>query len=88
MIFLPKGQTVTVDMRKLSGPSAVAWWFNPRTGGASRVKEKVSTAGTATFTSPTAGSSDDWMLVLDDAHKAFGPPGAAPYSDRSTNRVL
>jgi len=32
--------------------------------------------GKRSFTPPDAGEQLDWVLVLDDAGKGFGPPGA------------
>jgi len=32
MAYLPSSRTFTVDMTKVAGKVAKAWWFNPRTG--------------------------------------------------------
>jgi hypothetical protein len=76
MLFVPKGQTVTADLSKLSGLRAVAWWFDPRTGAATRIEGSFPTTGAATFVPPTSGADADWILVLDDESKGFAPPGA------------
>ncbi|MBI4166967.1 MAG: glycoside hydrolase family 140 protein [Acidobacteria bacterium] len=74
--YLPHGQPITVDMSKIAGLHAVAWWFNPRSGTAQRVEGRFPTTGTATFNPPSRGAESDWVLVVDDESKGFGAPGA------------
>jgi len=69
--YLPTGRTVTVDLSTLSGESAKAWWFNPRMGKPEFISESP-TQGLKEFSPP---STDDWVLVLDDAGKGYAPPG-------------
>jgi hypothetical protein len=72
MAYIPQdAMTPTVDMTKMSGSTANAWWYNPRTGVATAIGT-YSTAGTQAFT-PT--DTSDWVLVLDDASQNYGPPG-------------
>jgi collagenase-like protein with putative collagen-binding domain len=64
-----------VRMAAIAGPKARAWWFNPRTGAAT----EAGTFPTSTdhrFTPPDPGEALDWVLVLDDAAKSYGTPGA------------
>ena len=63
-----------VRMSAITGPTVKAWWFNPRTGAATAIGTFANT-GERTFTPPDAGEMLDWVLVLDDASKAYGPPG-------------
>lgn len=76
MIYVPRGQAVTISLTELSGSNAVGWWFDPRTGAATRIKGSFPTTGNATFTPPSSGPKSDWVLVLDDESKRFGAPGA------------
>jgi hypothetical protein len=46
-------------------------WFDPRTGAATPIGP-IDRVGSRTFTAPAA---DDWVLVLDDEQKRYGPPG-------------
>ena len=72
MAYIPQDtMTPTVDMTKISGSTANAWWYNPRTGVATAIGT-YSTVGTRTFTPP---DSSDWVLILDDASQNYGPPG-------------
>ena len=74
-LYLPYGQSVKVELGKISGDKVKAWWFDPRTG------KTISTgtfanSGTREFNplgEPTRGN--DWVLVLDDAAKQLPPPG-------------
>jgi hypothetical protein len=80
MIYLPEGQPVEVDMIKLSGSKAAAWWFDPRTGNPTRIEGDLPTNQPHRFTPPSSGWGNDWILVLDDETKGFGPPGNADAS--------
>lgn len=75
MIYLPHGQKVTVDLSKLSGTHAIAWWYDPSTGAATRIPNKFVTSGTHRFSPPTSGADVDWVLVLDDESRSFAAPG-------------
>ena len=64
-----------MDLSKLSGDALDAWWYDPRTGVAERISGAFSPAdGEHEFTCPLGGP--DWVLVLDDASRGFGAPGA------------
>jgi hypothetical protein len=77
MVYAPVGRAFTVRMSKINGPTVTGWWFNPRTGKAAAIGTFRNT-GERTFTPPDPGEMTDWVLVLDDASKHFGPPGAPP----------
>jgi hypothetical protein len=73
MIYLPQNKSVRINLGAITGATKNVWWFNPRDGKATSggtVKGK----GTKSFTPPSGGK--DWVLVVDDAEKAFGSPGA------------
>jgi uncharacterized protein DUF4038/collagenase-like protein with putative collagen-binding domain len=69
--YLPTARAVTVDMSKLSGQTASAWWFNPRSGKAAQAGS-FPTSGKKQFTPPAEG---DWVLVLDDSARKQPTPG-------------
>lgn len=75
MIYLPQGQAVAIDTSKLSGNRLTAWWYDPRTGAAARVRNETARADVQTFTPPSSGPEDDWVLVLDNETKGFLVPG-------------
>jgi hypothetical protein len=75
MVYVPGGgRTVTVDARRLSGKSLVAWWYSPADGSARRIGTFPRKRAMA-FTTPPG---DDWVLVLDDAAKGYASPGRPP----------
>ncbi len=74
-IYLPRGGNVTVDLRKISGDDADAYWFNPRNGDTVKIG-RFSCSGLRRFSSPSRGVDNDWVLVLDEATQGFPIPGA------------
>jgi len=72
MAYVPQNlMTPTLDMSRIAGTTANAWWYNPRSGTASAIGS-YSTTGTRPFTPPDSG---DWVLIVDDASQSWGPPG-------------
>lgn len=69
--YVPSQRTLSVDMSRISGFWANAWWYDPRTGVA-HFAGTHPTRGIHGFDSPVG----DWVLVLDDASLHLGPPGA------------
>lgn len=76
MVYAPVGRTFGVRMDKITGAKVTAWWFNPRTGEATKIGE-FENKGVRQFTPPDKGEQLDWVLVLDDAAKGYGAPGQA-----------
>ncbi len=74
MVYAPVGRTFKVRMDKITGPKAVAWWFNPRNGEADRIGE-FSNQGQRAFSPPEPGENLDWVLVLDDLAAGYPSPG-------------
>ena len=74
-LYIPTGEPVTVQLGRISGETLVAWWFDPRSGEARKIATVVN-RGARRFTPPgRPGRGNDWVLVLDSAAAAFGPPG-------------
>jgi hypothetical protein len=69
--YLPTARAFTVDLSKITGEKAQAWWFNPRTGQSESAGE-FATGGKKRFTPPGDG---DWVLIVDDASRKLPPPG-------------
>lgn len=71
--YLPAGRRdVRVDLEQFPGRRLRGHWFDPRTGGAAPIAAALDRTGSHVFTAPGAG---DWVLVLDDEQKRYGPPG-------------
>ncbi len=74
-VYLPTGKPVTVNLSKISGGKAKAWWFDPRTGEATAIGV-LPAQGPKAFDPPgEPGRGNDWVLVLDDATKGYAVPG-------------
>jgi hypothetical protein len=73
-VYVPSGAPVTIDLTHVSGTSVKVWWFDPRDGSV-RDEGEIPRRDPIQFRSPTSGEEQDWVLVLDDAARGFGPPG-------------
>ena len=73
-VYLPRGNQPTIDMTKIHGTRATAYWFNPRNGEATKIGT-FPCAGTREFLAPSQGVDHDWVLVLDEATQGFPIPG-------------
>jgi hypothetical protein len=71
--YMPTARTITVDLSRICGKVAQAWWFDPRTGQAQSAGE-FSASGPREFTPPAEG---DWALVLDDTTRNLPAPGTS-----------
>jgi hypothetical protein len=72
-VYTASGQPVTVNLNKLSGSEIVGRWYNPRKGKVVDAGRHVKN-GNKTFTPPTHGANNDWVLILDDASRSFPKP--------------
>jgi hypothetical protein len=75
MVYIPTGWTADVRIGKLGFKKIRVWWYDPRTGEAKDIGI-ISGEGIQSFTPPSSGRGNDWILVLDDAEMNFNPPGA------------
>jgi hypothetical protein len=74
MVYAPVGRKFSVRLSAIAGPKVAAWWYDPRTGRATRIGT-FDRADEREFTPPDAGELLDWILVLDDAARNYRPPG-------------
>jgi len=79
MVWCPTTAQVTVDMTKISGSQAKAWWWTPDNNSSSLIGT-YNTTGTQKFTPSSARK----VLVLDDASKNLAAPGTTVYSTDKT----
>jgi hypothetical protein len=83
-IYVTNGRTFTIDLSRLSGKQVRAWWFDPRNGSAcdalgrpaERAFAEYPADAPQTFTPPSSGEDNDWVLILDDVSSEYGVPGA------------
>lgn len=71
MAYLPTGRTITVDMSRVAGSKADAWWYDPENGNSQHLGE-FPTSGFKKFSSP---DTNDWVLIVDDANLDYSIPG-------------
>ena len=76
-VHSPQGVPFVVDQQRLGAPELTYWWFDPRYGRAYEIHTGTG-SGTQAFTPPSSGPGRDWVLVIDDPRKGFGPPGQTP----------
>ncbi|MFO7657926.1 MAG: glycoside hydrolase family 140 protein [Bacteroidales bacterium] len=76
MAYTYTGREFTVQMGKISGKKVNAWWYDTRTGEATKIGEYDNT-GSVRFDPPGAKyNGNDWVLVLDNISKTFNKPGS------------
>ena len=75
-VYSAQGRNFTVLPGKISGARLRGWWYNPRSGSAEAIGE-FDNSQPLKFTPPSEGFGSDWVLVLDDASRAFPAPGIA-----------
>jgi hypothetical protein len=78
IVYSPTGEKFTVDRRKLTFRRLRESWFDPRYGVA-HVVHIADTTAAQTYTPPTQGRGQDWVLVLDDAEAEYPLPGKEKY---------
>lgn len=71
--YLPSSRMVTIDLSRISGSRARAWWCDPRTGKVKAAGE-FPTSGFQEFTPP---GTEDWVLVIDDLSRYIPTPGGS-----------
>lgn len=74
-VYTSQGKPITVNLGKISGNELSAFWYSPKNGS---IKDelKFSNSGQKTFTPPTSGYGNDWVLVIDDVAKNYPKPAA------------
>ncbi|MBP6821552.1 MAG: glycoside hydrolase family 140 protein [Acidobacteria bacterium] len=76
MFYSPRGESFTLNKNVIKADQQRQYWFDPRYGVAYSIKDQDSW-GIQTFTPPTSGRGNDWLLVLTDAAGGFSLPGTA-----------
>lgn len=73
MLYLPVGKNIAVNVSALKTETVLVRWFNPRNGSWVDIGPK-STAPVMSFTPPSLGVGNDWVLVLDHPSAGYGLP--------------
>jgi hypothetical protein len=72
-VYTSQGKPVIVNLGKISGNEAVAFWYNPKNG-ETKDDSRFPNTGQKSFTPPSTGYGQDWVLVIDDATKNYDKP--------------
>ena len=75
IIYSPRGEIFTLDKNIIKAEQQRQYWYDPRYGTSYIIKDQDS-FGIQTFTPPTNGRGNDWLLVLTDAAAGFPVPGS------------
>lgn len=74
LIYTPRGESFTLNKNIIKAERLKETWYDPRYGVAYQIKEQ-DTGGIQTYTPPTNGRGNDWVLVLTDAAAKLSLPG-------------
>ncbi|MEZ4727100.1 MAG: putative collagen-binding domain-containing protein [Caldilineaceae bacterium] len=66
LIYTPRGKSFTVDRRFFPAPHLKQIWFDPRYGNEYLIHSHDGGAF-QTYTPPTSGRGNDWLLILEGA---------------------
>jgi hypothetical protein len=75
MVYAPVGREFSVRMDAIKGDRVTAWWYNPRTGKATKIGTFANERKERRFSPPDIGEMMDWILVVDDAAYKYPAPG-------------
>ena len=76
LIYSPRGEGFTLNKNVIKAEQLRETWYDPRYGISYQIKEQ-DTAGIQTYTPPTSGRGNDWILVLTSGAANFRLPGNA-----------
>ena len=74
IIYSPRGESFTLDNSHIHAQNTKAIWFDPRYG-LSYHLHTGDTQGIQTYTPPTSGKGQDWILILENADLGMPMPG-------------
>ena len=73
MVYRASAKDLTVNTGVIAGKALNVWWFDPATGKATALKNRLENTGRFVLEADVAPA--DGVAVVDDAAKAYGPPG-------------
>jgi hypothetical protein len=74
IVYSPRGESFTLDKSIIKSERQRQIWYDPRYGTSYVFKEQDS-FGIQTFTPPTNGRGNDWVLLIEDLAAGFPVPG-------------
>lgn len=76
-VYSPRGESFTVDKNAIKARRVKEIWYDPKYGVARQI-HSTDNWGFQTYTPPTSGRGNDWILILEDEAAKFPLPGTAP----------
>jgi hypothetical protein len=76
-IYSPRGERFTIDKSFVKAKQAREAWYDPRYG-ITYVIHTAHTKGIQTYTPPTNGRGNDWLLIIEDAETKLTSPQRGP----------
>ena len=73
IIYSPVGASFTIDQTVIKGKKLKSIWYDPRYG-ISHSVHTGNTFGVQTYSPPTSGRGNDWILIIEDADRMFELP--------------
>lgn len=74
IFYSPEGESFTVDQSKIQGTKLKGIWYDPRYG-ISHVIHTGNTFAVQTYTPPTNGKGNDWVLIIENDDLGLPLPG-------------
>lgn len=74
IVYSPRGELFTIDKSVIDARYIKAIWFDPRYG-LSYHLHTADTQGIQTYTPPTSGRGQDWILIIENADLNLPMPG-------------
>ena len=74
IVYSPRGESFTLDKSVVKAETQRQAWFDPRYGVA-YVNQEPDGQGIQTYTPPTSGRNNDWVLIITDRAKEYRLPG-------------
>jgi uncharacterized protein DUF4038/collagenase-like protein with putative collagen-binding domain len=74
IFYSPRGESFTLDKSIIKGERVKEIWYDPRYGVSYEVHQ-TDRWGIQTYTPPTSGRGNDWILLLEDAAAGYPLPG-------------
>ena len=72
-IYSPRGESFTLDKRVFKARRVKEFWYDPRYGCTYYI-HTATNAAFQTYTPPTSGRGNDWILILEDEQAGFPLP--------------
>ncbi len=74
LIYSPRGESFSIDKSNIKARYIKEIWYDPRYGISYHI-HTGDTKGIQTYTPPTSGRGQDWILIIENANLNMPMPG-------------